>query len=350
MDYTQLGTSSLKVSKICLGTMMMGSQTDKTVSTGIMSAADHAGINFFDTAEMYSIPPVPETQGNSERLVGDWLKQRGGRDQMLIATKVTGRSDMVWIRDQSNTEELCLDASNIHHAIEHSLRRLKTDYVDLYQLHWPDRPLPKFGFDFEEASLDDPAYIPIEETLRTLEQLIKDGKVRYIGVSNENLNGVREFTRLAKEAGLPMIASIQNAYSLVNREFEEELAPYCQENNIGLLPYSILAMGHLTGKYLNNQIPRGSRMDMFNNLDRYEKLGDDQLVNQYLEVAVNQGITLTELAHAFCYQQDFIDSTIIGATDTEQLQQNLNAYNVKLNDDTLKQINQIHQQTPNPCP
>lgn len=255
MQTRPLGTSSLRVTPICLGTMMMGSQTDTRLSKQIISAADHAGINFLDTAEMYSIPPEPTTQGNSERIVGEWLKERGRRDEVIVATKITGRSDMHWIRGANNTRQLCLDRSNIRHAIENSLRRLQTDYIDLYQIHWPDRPLPKFGMKVAEAALDDKRFIPIEETLRELAQLVEEGKVRSLGVSNENLNGVREFVRLAKTAGLPMIASIQNAYSLVNREFEIDLATYCQQQKIGLLPYSILAMGHLTGKYLNGASP-----------------------------------------------------------------------------------------------
>jgi len=354
MDFTTLGTSPLKVSKICLGTMMMGSQTDSRLSQQILSAADHAGINFVDTAEMYSIPPEPRTQGHSERIVGEWLKARGQREQIILATKVTGRSDMFWIRGHNNlhknTQQLCLDRANIRHAVENSLRRLQTDYIDLYQIHWPDRPLSKFGMSMEEAALDDPRFVPIEETLRELAQLVQEGKVRALGVSNENLNGVTEFVRLARDAGLPMIASIQNAYSLVNREFEGPLADFCQQQRIGLLPYSILAMGYLTGKYRNGQLPKGSRKQRFNNLGRYDALDDDTIINAYLEIAVDEGITLNALAHAFCYQQPFVDSTIIGATDLKQLQANLDAYTVQLSPEALAAIDALHQRWPNACP
>ncbi len=350
MQFKLLGTSELNVSTVCLGTMMMGSQTDNKVSKRIMSESVEAGVNFLDTAEMYSIPPVPETQGNSERYVGEWLKERGKRDDLIIATKVTGRCPMHWIRGINEGQELCLDAKNITHAIENSLRRLQTDYIDLYQIHWPDRPLPKFGFDMPEAPLDSPDFIPIEETLHALQKLVQDGKVRYIGVSNENLNGVKEYQRLADEVGLPMIASIQNAYSLVNREFEDELASYCLEQKIGLLPYSILAMGHLTGKYLDGQIPPDSRMALFNNLERYAKLDDGRIVKQYEAIARDAGMTLNELAHSFVCAQDFVDSIIIGATSSQQLAENLKACALPLADEFLARINDIHNAEPNPCP
>jgi aryl-alcohol dehydrogenase-like predicted oxidoreductase len=350
MKCKPLGTSSLNVSPICLGTMMMGSQTDNKLSKQIISAADHAGINFIDTAEMYSIPPDPATHGNSERIVGEWLKERGERNKVIVATKVTGRSDMLWIRGQNNTRQLCLDRANIRHAIENSLRRLQTDYIDLYQIHWPDRPLSKFGMKVPEAALDDKRFITIEETLRELAQLVAEGKVRYLGVSNENLNGVREFVRLAKQQGLPMIASIQNAYGLVNREFEGKLADFCHQNRIGLLPYSILAMGHLSGKYLNNPPPHGSRKQLFDNLGRYDALNDGKIVKAYLEIAVEEGISLNALAHAFVYRQPFVESTIIGATSLTQLQQNLDACRIRLSDTALEKIDAAHTKWTNPCP
>jgi aryl-alcohol dehydrogenase-like predicted oxidoreductase len=350
MKYKPLGTSSLAVTPICLGTMMMGSQTDTKLSKQIISAADHAGINFIDTAEMYSIPPDPATHGNSERIVGEWLKERGERDKVIVATKITGRSDMLWIRGKESTQQLCLDQTNIRHAIENSLRRLQSDYIDLYQIHWPDRPLSKFGMKMQEAALDDKRFIPIEETLRELAKLVAEGKVRYLGVSNENLNGVREFVRLAKEHNLPMIASIQNAYGLINREFEGELADFCQKNRVSLLPYSLLAMGHLTGKYLHGQLPHGSRKQLFDNLGRYDVLNDGKIVSAYLAIAVEEGISLNALAHAFVYRQTFVDSTIIGATSLAQLQQNLDAYKIRLSDTALKKIDAVHAKWTNPCP
>ena len=354
MEYKTLGSSSLKVSAACLGTMMMGSQTNKKDSKQLMSQASEAGINFYDTAEMYSTPPCPETQGNSEIFLGEWMKERGQRDKLIIASKVTGRCNMNWIRNDNNysltASELCLDENNVRHAVENSLRRLQTDYIDLYQIHWPDRPISKFGFSVEEGSLDDPNYTSIKATLLTLKDLIKEGKIRYIGISNENIKGTKRYCELAKENNLPKIISIQNAYGLVNREFEDRLAPYCKENNIGLLPYSILAMGHLTGKYLDWKTPAGSRKALFNNLERYQKLEDGKTVKAYQAIAQEAGITLNELAHAFVYRQDFIPSSIIGATKAEQLTENINACGIQLSGKTLQKINNLHQQTPNLCP
>ena len=351
MSYKPLGTSSLKVSELCMGTMMMGSQNNTKDSKTILSAALEAGINFYDTAEMYSVPPNPETQGNSERIIGEWLKENGLRDKIILATKVTGRSEMVWVRGSSNKEKTKLDRKNINYAIEHSLRRLKTDYIDLYQLHWPDRPLPMFGSQTEEAPLDSPYYVRISETLEVLAELQQQGKIRYIGVSNENLNGVKEFTRCAKELGLPMIASIQNAYSLVNRVFEKDLASYCLENNIGLMPYSILAMGFLSGKYMQGALPKGSRKEMFKNTGRYKKLDEsDDILNAYAAIAKKEGISMSDMAHAFVYQQPFVGSTIIGATNLEQLQQNIKAQSISLSPECLAGIEKVHKQYPSPCP
>jgi aryl-alcohol dehydrogenase-like predicted oxidoreductase len=351
MVYKKLGTSELKVSELCMGTMMMGSQNQAKDSKTMLSAALDSGINFYDTAEMYSVPPNPETQGNSENIIGDWLKENGKRDKVILASKVTGRSDMVWVRGSSNKEKIKLNKENITYAIEHSLRRLKTDYIDLYQLHWPDRPIPMFGNDVEEAPLDSPYYVQISETLEILADLVKQGKIRYVGVSNENLNGVREFTRCANELGLPMIASLQNAYSLVNREFEGEFANYCMENTIGLMPYSILAMGFLSGKYMNGALPKGSRKEMFKNTTRYQKLDEsDDILNAYKKVAKDEGISMNELAHAFVYQQPFIGSTIIGCTNLTQLKENIAAQNVRLSPECFAAIDKVHATFPNPCP
>lgn len=351
MKYKTLGTTSLNISELCMGTMMMGSQNNTKDSKIILSAAREAGINFFDTAEMYSVPPNPETQGNSERIIGEWLQESGGRDKVIIASKVTGRSEMFWVRGEHNKQKTKLNRENITYAIDHSLQRLKTDYIDLYQLHWPDRPLPMFGNAIEEAPLDSPYYVKISETLEVLADLIKEGKIRAIGVSNENLKGVREYVRCAKVLGLPKIASIQNAYSLLNRCFEGELADFCMEQNIGLMPYSILAMGYLSGKYMGGVLPKGSRKEMFKNTARYKKLDEsDDILNAYAAIAKKEGISMSDLAHAFVYQQPFIGSTIIGATNLEQLNANIKAMNIRLSDECLAELDEVHTRTPNPCP
>lgn len=351
MKYQNLGSSDLNVSTLCMGTMMMGSQNNTKDSKTILSAAKEAEINFFDTAEMYSVPPNPETQGNSERIIGEWLKESGGRDKIIIASKVTGRSEMVWVRGADNKEKTKLDRKNITYAIDHSLRRLQTDYIDLYQLHWPDRPLPMFGMPVEEAPLDSPYYVKIAETLEVLADLIKEGKIRHIGVSNENLNGVREFIRCANELGLPRIASIQNAYSLVNREFEGDLENYCMEQNVGLMPYSILAMGYLSGKYMQGALPEGTRKALFKNTNRYKRLDEsDEILNAYKQVAEKEGISMSDMAHAFVYRQAFIGSTIIGGTNLEQLEANIKAQDIQLSDTCLEELDNIHARFPNPCP
>jgi aryl-alcohol dehydrogenase-like predicted oxidoreductase len=351
MKLKQLGRSDLKVSELCMGTMMMGSQNNTKDSKHILSAALEAGINFYDTAEMYSVPPNPETQGNSEKIIGEWLQEKGGRDKLIIASKVTGRSEMYWVRGASNKEKLKVDRKNITHAIENSLKRLKTDYIDLYQIHWPDRPLPMFGMQIEEAPLDSPKYVPIYETLEVMADLVKQGKVRHVGVSNENLNGVREYIRCADVLGLPRIASIQNAYSLVNREFEGELAEYCIEQAIGLMPYSILAMGFLSGKYMGGELPEGSRKAMFKNTTRYTRLDEsDEILAAYKEIAKQEGVSMSDMAHAFVYQQPFIGSTIIGATCLAQLEANLAAIDLKLSEACLAAIDKVHELFPNPCP
>ncbi len=351
MQIKRLGHSQLQVSDVCLGTMMMGSQTPTELSKLLLSEAFELGINFLDTAELYSVPPRPKTQGNSERVIGEWLQETGKRDQIIIATKVVGRCEMNWIRGypaESKTQ-LCLDEANITHAVENSLKRLQTDYIDLYQIHWPDRRLPIFGGNVAESPLDSLDFIPIKETLTVLSKLVEQGKVRYVGISNENLNGTREYIRLAEEAGLPAITSIQNAYSLVNREFEGELEEFCMANKVSLLPYSILAMGYLTGKYLNGENPADSRKALFGNVGRYAALDDDQIVNQYLAIAEKFDLTLNQLAHAFVYQQPFIDSTIIGATSVEQLVANVGALDVKLTADINQLIDEVHRQQPDPC-
>lgn len=351
MQYKKLGKSQLDVSDLCMGTMMMGSQNTTRDSKTILSEALELGINFFDTAEMYSVPPNPETQGNSENIIGDWLKENGQRDKLIIASKVTGRSDMVWVRGANNKNKIKVDKENITYAIEHSLRRLKTDYIDLYQIHWPDRPISMFGMNVEEAPLDSPYYVQISETLAVLADLVKQGKIRYVGVSNENLNGVKEYTRCAEDLGLPMIASIQNAYSLVNREFEGELADYCMEQNIGLMPYSILAMGFLSGKYMQGQLPKGSRKEMFKNTTRYAALDEsDDILEAYLAIAKKEGISMSEMAHAFVYQQPFIGSTIIGGTNLAQLRENVAVQGIRLSEECLAALDQVHAKFPNPCP
>lgn len=362
MKKITLGQDDLTVSKLCLGTMMMGSQNSKEEAFTLLDKALDSGINFFDTAEGYSIPFNEKTHGFSEIILGEWVKSRGLKNKVLIASKVTGRSKMSWLRAAKNPlskkfykaigKETCLNKKNIDHAIHNSLKRLDIECIDLYQIHWPDRPLNKFGMDEDEAPLTDPRYIPIEETLDALAEHIQAGNIKAIGISNENAAGTAEYVRLSKERNLPKVASIQNAYSLVNRTFEGELQNICESNNIYLMPYSCLAMGYLSGKYQGDNAPNGSRKQQYGKaglLNRYTSL-EDSLITKYQNIADELELSLAELAIAFVNQQPFVGPTIIAATNTSQLEENINASLISLENSTIDAINNIHRAMPNPCP
>ena len=345
MEYQRLGDSDLRVSAVCLGTMTFGQQNDETEARAQLDLAFERGVNFIDTAEMYPVPPRPETFTRTETIVGNWLA-RQPRDRVVVATKVTGpRRAMPWIRGGPGA----LDDENIRAALEGSLRRLRADYVDLFQLHWPERNVPMFGqalFD-PEAETD---AVPIRIQLEVLTALVRAGKVRHIGLSNETPWGVMEFLRLAREHGLARVVTIQNAYSLLNRSFEPGLAEIAFRENIGLLAYSPLAFGHLSGKYLADARAPG-RITAFKGFgQRYDKPNVVPAVSAYAELARAQGLTPTQLALAFVYRRPFVASTIIGATTTDQLQENLAAWDTVLSPEALRQIDAVHQRFTNPAP
>ncbi|HBB31560.1 MAG TPA: NADP(H)-dependent aldo-keto reductase [Cyanobacteria bacterium UBA8803] len=345
MEYKKLGNSDLLVSEICLGTMTYGQQNTIEDASEQLDYAVAQGVNFIDTAEMYPVPGKAETQGKTEEYIGEWLV-RQKRDQLIIATKVAGPSPrLTWIRGENHR----IDRPNVEQAIADSLKRLRTDYIDLYQIHWPDRYVPLFGApNYDPANERDS--LPIAEQLQVFAELIKAGKIRYLGLSNETPWGVCEFSHVAKQLGLPQIVSIQNAYSLVNRVFEIHLSEACRFNNIGLLAYSPLAFGWLTGKYLNG-IPANSRLALFQGFGmRYEKSNLTEAVKEYVEIAQKHGLTPAQMALAFVRSRWFVTSTIIGATTLEQLKENLNAVEVTLDKDTLAEINQVHARYPNPTP
>lgn len=346
MKYKQLGNSDLQVSVICLGTMTFGEQNTELEAHQQLDYAIAQGINFIDTAEMYPVPPKAETQGRTEAYIGTWLKKHPHRDRLIIATKVVGPSrGFKWMRDG----DICVDRRNIMAAIDQSLARLQTDYIDLYQIHWPDRYVPMFGQSSFELEQQRPT-VAITEQLDVFQELVQAGKIRYLGVSNETPWGVTEFCRLAKELNLPQIISIQNAYSLLNRQFESGLAEVCYHTQVGLLAYSPLAFGVLTGKYLpgGDQNGRITKFPGFG--QRYGKPNVVAAAQAYVDLAKKYGISPTTLALSFVNSRWFMTSNIIGATNLEQLRENIDSLNYRLSAEQVAEINEIHTLYPNPAP
>jgi aryl-alcohol dehydrogenase (NADP+) len=324
--------------------MTFGEQNSLADACAQLDRAVSAGINFIDTAEMYPVPPKATTQGLTESYIGEWLKTQP-RDQIILATKVIGAGrNFPWIRGGSHP---ALTRQNIHRAIDESLQRLQTDYIDLYQIHWPDRYVPMFGQTSYDPSHNRSA-VPIQEQLETFQGLIQAGKIRYLGVSNETPWGICEFSRLAKECHLPKIISIQNAYNLLNRVFENGLAEACYHQEVGLLAYSPLAFGLLTGKYLAQGIGRLNLYSAFG--QRYHKTNVPEATRAYVELAQGLGMKPAHLALAFVRSRWFTASTIIGATTLDQLTENLASLDITLDETIVQEINQIHQRYPNPAP
>ena len=345
MEYKELGNTGIDVSLICLGTMTWGEQNSEEEAHQQMDYAIEQGINFFDTAELYPIPPKPQTQGLTEKYIGTWLKKKGNRDKLIIATKVVGRTDLDWFRGGPNQ----LDRPCIEQAINNSLQRLQTDYVDLYQLHWPDRPINLFGgLSYKHIDLQDS--IPPYETLQILADLVHQGKVRYIGLSNETPWGLASFLKASDHLNLPRVVSVQNVYNLLSRVYENGLSEYYFREKVGLLAYSPLGQGYLSGKYQNGARPAGSRTALFERGDRYETPHAEVVIQQYLDLAQEVNIDPVTMALAFVNQQDFVTSNIIGATSMEQLKKAIDSYKISLPKELMKKINSIHLSCPNPCP
>lgn len=347
MEYRELGRTGVKVSALCLGTMTYGEQNTETEGHAQMDYALERGINIFDAAEIYPIPPKPETQGRTEAVIGTWLANRKNRDKVLIATKVAGRSTRIdWLRDAPMLSQQ--SPAQIREAVDKSLARLKTDYIDLYQLHWPDRPMRIFE-GLEYVRLPGDAH-PIHEILSTLGKLVDDGKVRFIGLSNETPWGVMTFLKLAEKHGLPRPVSIQNAFNLVNRSYEVGLSEITYEEQVSLLAYSPLGQGYLTGKYADGALPPGSRKTLFDRLGRYEKGNGPRAISAYVALARKHGLDPAQMAITFAVSRPFVTSAIIGATTMEQLETDIDAAQLTLPDDVLEDIEQIHLDYPNPCP
>ncbi|WP_374336886.1 NADP(H)-dependent aldo-keto reductase [Leeia sp.] len=347
MLYHTLGDSPLKVSAICLGSMTWGEQNHEADAHAQLSMAAEHGINFIDTAEMYPVPARAETAGRTEQYLGSWLVQQA-RDRFIIATKAAGPTrGMDWLRPH---EAIQYTRQQLQQAVDHSLRRLQTDYIDLYQLHWPARHVPMFGGTRYQAQ-SDPADTPsVHAQLEALSALVASGKVRYIGVSNETAWGVMQFVRLAEQYGLPRIVSIQNAYSLVNRSFESALAEVADRERVPLLAYSPLAFGALSGKYLDDPAANG-RLSAFPAFGgRYRKPQAQQAIARYVALARERGLDPAQMALAFVRQQSFVASTIIGVTTCPQLQSALDSQQLTLDAELLAAIDMIQQDSPNPAP
>ena len=346
MEYRQLGLTKLKVSAICLGTMTWGEQNTESEGHQQMDYAIDRGINFFDTAELYSIPPKAETQGSTERIIGTWFKNRKNRDKVILATKVIGRSTQTHFRKDGSKGELSRE--QIFEAIDGSLQRLQTDYIDLYQIHWPDRPIRIFGgLEYKPFEGD---FHSIEETLEILNELVKSGKVRHIGISNETAWGTMKFLQASEQHNLPRIVSIQNAYNLLSRHFEVGISEISHREKVGLLAYSPLAQGYLTGKYENGQLPEKSRKALFNRLQRYETPNAANAITAYMDIAKKYNLHPAQMAIEFVTSRPFVTSNIIGATTMEQLQENINSINVTIPQEAMEEIEEVHLKYSNPCP
>jgi len=347
MRYRELQGTDLNVSVLCLGSMTYGEQNTEQEAYAQLDMALDAGINFIDTAEIYSVPPRPETMGKTESIIGRWCQQRGVRDQLIIASKVAGpgRDWLPYVRGGGNH----LDRSNIQAAVDDSLRRLQTDRIDLYQVHWPDRRTNMFG-NLGYRHDDDLADTPILETLRALGELVTNGKVRYIGVSNETPWGLMQYLTLAAAHDLPAAVSIQNPYSLLNRTFEIGLAEISHREQVGLLAYSPLGFGVLSGKYLSGHQPAGARLTRYPHYDRYSNPQAQSATRDYVAMARDHALDPAQMALAFVTDRPFVTSNIIGATTPEQLRSNIDSVEIALTDEMLAAIEAIHQQQPNPSP
>ncbi|QKX15786.1 NADP(H)-dependent aldo-keto reductase [Microbulbifer sp. YPW1] len=347
MEYRKLGKTDIEVSKICLGTMTFGEQNSEVEAFEQLDYALGQGVNFIDCAEMYPVPPKPETYGATEEIIGNWLQKRGKRAEVILASKVTGRgaanSGVGHIRGGPR-----LDRAQILRACDDSLSRLKTDYIDLYQVHWPERQSNFFGKLGYQHGDDDG--VDISETLSALQELVAAGKVRHIGLSNETPWGMHRYLRLAAHGNKPRVASIQNPYNLLNRTFEVGLAEMAIREQCGLLAYSPLAFGTLSGKYLDGARPAGARLTLFERFQRYTGERAVSATEQYVNLAREFGLDPAQMALAFVTQQPFVTSNIIGATTMAQLKSNIASAEIALSEDQLAAIEDIHRQNPNPAP
>jgi aryl-alcohol dehydrogenase-like predicted oxidoreductase len=345
MKYKKLGTTDLDVSLICLGTMTWGTQNSEKDAFEQMDYSVSKGINFFDTAELYSVPPNAESYGKTEKMIGNWFEKRKNREKIILASKVAGpRCD--WIRDGKNS----YNEKNLGEAIDESLKRLKTDYIDLYQLHWPERSTNCFGIREFNISEEEKEWNSFESILQALDKYIKSGKIRHIGISNETPYGLSKYLELSKSKNLPRVMSVQNPYSLVNRTYEIGMSEISIRDRCGLLVYYPLAAGALSGKYRGGQMPKNSRMALFKGWERMINPLAMKAYDEYYKLAKDNNMTMVQLAQSFVNSRPFVTSNIIGATTMEQLKENIDSINIELSDEIMEKINLIHNNNPNPSP
>ena len=348
MKYRKLGRTDTDVSLIGLGTMTWGEQNSEADAHRQLDYALSRGVTLVDTAEMYPVPPKPDTQGRTETYIGTWLAKTGRRHDIVLASKAAGP-----VRDAKRPSHIrdgktFLDRKNLTAALDASLKRLQTDYLDLYQLHWPDRTTSTFGRAYPWVQDDDT--VPIQETLAVLQDFVRAGKVRHIGVSNETPWGVAQFLKHAEAQGLPRIVSVQNPYNLLNRTYENGLSEFSHREDVGLLAYSPLAMGVLAGKYLDGARPEGARLTLYTRFTRYSNERAEAATRQYVELARDHGLSPAQLALAWVNQRPFVASNLMGATTLEQLKENIDSVEVVLPPAVLEAIDRIHLQQPNPAP
>ena len=345
MEYRQLGRSDLQISALCLGSMTWGEQNSEAEGFAQIDRAKACGINFLDTAEMYPVPPRRDTYGATERIIGNYFKARGDRADWVLASKVAGPGNGI---DYIRGGQLKHNRQHIVAALDDSLKRLQTDWIDLYQLHWPERSTNFFGqLGYRHQEQD---FTPLQETLEVLSEQVKAGKIRHIGLSNETAWGTMKYLQLADQLGLPRAVSIQNPYNLLNRSFEVGLAEVAMREQCGLLAYSPLAFGMLSGKYENGARPANARITLFSRFARYTNPQAIAACSRYVTLAREHGLDPAQMALAFVTRQPFVTSNIIGATSLEQLESNLGSLSLELSDELLDAIEAIHREQPNPAP
>ena len=345
MKFRKLGTTDIDVSLICLGTMTWGTQNNEKDAFEQMDYAASQGINFFDTAEIYSVPPTSDSYGKTEVMIGNWFEKRKNRDKIILASKVAGPG-CDWIRGGGNN----FDEKKIGEAIDNSLKRLKTDYIDLYQLHWPERSTNFFGrrdylFNNKEGNWNS-----FESVLESLKKYIKSGKIRYIGMSNETPYGLSRYLEISKNKGAPRMMTVQNPYNLVNRTYEIGMSEISIREKCGLLVYYPLAAGGLSGKYRNGKMPKDSRMALFKGWERHLNPLAMNAYDKYFKLAKDFNLTMVQLAQSFVNSRPFVTSNIIGATTMDQLKENVESINIEFTDEMMERVNEIHNNNPNPSP
>ena len=346
MNYKKLGSTDVDVSTICLGTMTWGEQNSKADGFEQMDYAIDNGVNFWDTAEIYAIPMREETYGETENIIGEWFKKTKKRDKVILATKVSGPTSKEYIRGGGCS----YDKKSMSEALEKSLKRMQTDYIDLYQLHWPERNTNFFGKQGYEHDSNEKNWIAFEEILENLKKFVDAGKIRYVGLSNETAWGLAKCLELSKLKNLPKMMAVQNPYNLLNRTYEVGLAEISVRERSGLLAYSPLAFGYLTGKYRNNNMPKGSRIDLFKDFTRYNNENSIKAIEEYYKISQKFNLDFAQMSIKFCEIQPFVTSVIIGATTMQQLKTNVESVNVNLNNEIINEINEVQKKYPNPCP